>query len=379
MAKKNEEQEELNEGLFDAFKFLDEPIPSSVTEKKKSKEETPDEDLEKLRLEAEAKALEESEKAANTKSNKKPVTEEPTEEVEEEIIEEEVEEIKSSGIKEFAKYMADKGILDFNEEEFEDSEDGLEKVVVNTVKKGINEYKSSIPEDGQKFLEFIENGGNPQDFHKLYYSDASFEDFDISEEENGKYVIKQGLEAEGYTPEDIEEELENIERLGNWEKKAQLHLKKLQKAEKLQKETLLEAQKSYAKKQEEERVEQWDKFKKGLFDKEQIGGFKWTSKMKSDTWDYMAKPVDKKTGKSQMQIDQENNPDAQYMYAYLLKNKWDAKSLERQVESKQVSKLRSKLENYTNSGAKVRTTIKENNRVESKEAGFSAFKEYLNQ
>ena len=75
--------------------------------------------------------------------------------------------------------------------------------------------------------------------------------------------------------------------------------------------------------------------------------------MKQDLWDYMAKPVNKKTGLTQYQIDSQENEDARYMFAYLLKNKWDIKSLEKQVETKTVSKLKSKLSNYTDSRNKL--------------------------
>ena len=204
--------------------------------------------------------------------------------------------------------MANKGILDYEEtdEDIEDSEDGLEKVVVKTVENGINKYKQSFPEDAQKFLEFVENGGNPADFHKYYYTDASFENFDITDEDNQKYVIREALRIEGYSEEEIEDEIKDTEDLGKLDKKASVHLKKLQKIEKEQKEQLLEAQKQYAKQQEEARQKEWENFKNGLYEKESIGGFKINKKTKDDIWDYMTKPVDKKTGITQYQKDMQD-------------------------------------------------------------------------
>jgi hypothetical protein len=192
-------------------------------------------------------------------------------------------------------------------------------------------------------------------------------------------VIKAGLTSEGYSEDEIEEELADIDKLGNWEKKAKVYLKKLQAAEKEQKEALVEAQKQHAKRIDDENKAQFEAFKKGLFDKDSIAGFKFTPKLKTDLWDYMTKVVNKKTGETQYLIDSKSNEDARYMFAYLLKNKWDVKSLERQVSSKEVSKLRGKLANYSDSGAKAKSVLRERVKEASNDGNFSAFKDFLNQ
>ena len=176
--------------------------------------------------------------------------------------------------------MAAKGLLDLDDEDKIESEEDLEKIQEKTIRNGINSYKQSIPEDGQKFLEFLENGGRPQDFHKYYYSDSSFAEFSLDSEENQKYIVEEALKLEGYSDEEIEDEISDAIDLGKLEKKATVHLKKLQKIEAQNKERLIEAQKEYAKQQEELRAQNWDNFKKGLFEKEQIAGFKMGAKMK---------------------------------------------------------------------------------------------------
>lgn len=388
--------EENNEDLFGAFKFIDDQIPEpqkkadddekvKKVSKKQTKDEKSEEELEAIRLEAEEKALLEAKRATEKAASKK--QDNPDESDEEFDNEDFVDnsndnsDDESGTFKEFAKHMSDKGILDFDEETFKDEDDSeelLEKVVEKTVENKIKEWKGSYPEDAQKFLEFVENGGNPADFHKYYYKEVSFKDYDLSTEESAKAVIKLGLEAEGYSSEEIDEELEDIERLGTWEKKAKLHLKKLQKIEDEQKEAIVEAQKKYAKEQEELSKKQWEDFKKGLYDRDSIGGFKLTNKLKDEIWDYMTKPIDKKTGITAYQKDSQENEDARYMFAYLLKNKWNIKSLEKQITTKEVSKLRSKLSNYTDKGAKMKSHLSDR-AADSNGVGFSAFKEYLNQ
>lgn len=340
------------ENPFEGFDFLDAPAPAGT----KKTEEASD-DLSPEEIEAIEKAAKEQAKPKD-KSTKKEEKEEGEEKEEDEekpekesLIEE--EEDNSNPLEEYARHMAAKGLLDLDEEDKVETEEDLEALQAKTIKNGIESYKQSIPEDGQKFLEFLENGGNPADFHKYYYSDASFADYPLDSEENQKYIVTEALKLEGYTDEEIEDEINDAIDLGKLEKKASTHLKKLQKLEAQNKERLIEAQKEYAKQQEELRKQEWENFKNGLFNKEQIAGFKMTPKMKQEIWDYMSKPVNKKTGLTQYQIDSKENEDARYMFAYLLKNKWDIKSLEKQVETKTVSKLKSKLSNYTDSRTKL--------------------------
>ncbi len=360
---------------FEAFLKMDEPI---VAKKEVTKEDDKEkEDKAAELLEAEAKKQE----AAKKSTKEVPEDKEETEEEDKEDSADNNKEDDSGIFKTLIAEQVEKGVLNIpNLDEIEDSEEGLDKAIKLTVQNEVEGWKSSLPEDGQKFLEYITNGGKPEDFHKYYYNDGlgSFEDFKIEDNiENQKYVISQSLELEGFTEEEIKEELQDIEDMDKLAPKAAIHLKKLQKIEKENKKNLLEAQKAYAAEQETKRTKEWDEFKKGLYDKDTIAGFKFTQKMKDDTWEYMTKPLNKKTGETQYQKDSKENEDVRYLFAYLLKNKYDIKSLERQIESKTVSKIKDKLTNYT--ATKVKTPankVKAENEREG--SSFTAFKEFLN-
>lgn len=376
MAKKVETKETLD-STFEGFKFLD-----SNTDIVKDD----------VLSEDEIKLIEDAAKAnagiASKEDDGKPNPEEgeeskgkedlkkETTDSKEEVFKQTEEQTNVNPYLEFASYMNEKGILYIDENEKIESEEDLERITANTVKKEVENYKNSLPEDGQKFLDFIQNGGNPSDFHKYYYQETSFKDFDLESEENQKYVVEQALKLEDYSDEEIKEEIELLEDAGRLEKKAQTFLKRLQKVEDEQKQTLLEAQKKYAKEQEDKRIQEWDQFKKGLFDKDAIGGFKITPKVKNDLWDYMTKPVDKKTGETQYQKDSISNEDARYVFAYLLKNKWDVSSLEKMVETKKVGELKSKLSGFTDSRNKQRGPS--TNVVREEDNPFSGFKKYIN-
>lgn len=360
MTKKIETEEEV-ENVFEGFNFLNNPVVKQLKGKKeeKVKEVDKEENSEELLSEEELTALEVSAEEIKTKGKTTSKVKEESEEIKEEEIKEE-----TSLFTDFAKLLSEEGIADLEDEDKFETEKDLVKVVDRKIKNGIANDRAKLPEDGQKFLEFLDAGGRPSDFHKYYYGDATFEDFDITSDENKKHVITEALKLEEYTDEEIAAELIDYEDLGKLDKKAEVYLKKLQRIEKQNQKLLLDTQKAYAKEQEDKRIAEWDEFKKGLFDKDTIGGFKMTPKMKEDTWSYMTKIVDKKQGLTQMQLDDKENKDARYIYAYLLKNKWDMKSLEKQVETKQVSKLRDKLSNYTDTRTKLKSP---KNKIEMEE------------
>lgn len=367
------ETEEEVENVFDGFNFLNDSIPKSISKKSATKKsETKEVETTSDLTEEDLAALEQAKNEFDGKAKKAVVEDDDNSEEE---AEEELEESKTNEFSGFAQFLAEEGILELDDDDKVETEKDLSRVVDKTIKTGIDKWKKAIPEDGQKFLEFIEAGGKPADFHKYYYGEASFEDFDISSDENKKYVIKEALKLEDYTEEEIEAELTDYEDLGKLDKKAEAYLKKLQKIEKQNQAILLETQKAYAKEQEEKRLQEWKEFEKGLFDKDEIGGFKMTPKMKQDTWDYMTKVVDKKTGETQYQKDSRENKDARYIFAYLLKNKWDIKALEKQVETKQVSKLRDKLTNYTDTRSKIKSPKRDVDRDDiDTDNPFSGFK-----
>ncbi len=374
MAKETTEEVE---NMFEGFNFLNNTVPKAVSKKDK----TPDKAAEKASEESDElsaddlAAITASElefKNKKTSSSKEEESEEEQEEDNSKKQKESEDNDDSNEFGGFAKFLEEEGLLEIEEGDEFKSEKDLSKAWSKSVKKGIESDRSKLPEDGQKFLEFLDGGGKPSDFHKYYYGDASFEDFDISSDENKKYVITEALKLEDYTQEEIDAELADYEDLGKTDKKAEIYLKKLQKIEKQNQTLLLDTQKAYAKEQETKRTEEWDEFKKGLFDKDTIGGFKMTPKMKEDTWGYMTKVVDKKLGVTQYQIDSNENKDARYIFAYLLKNKWDVKSLEKQVETKQVSKLKDKLSNYSDTRTKIKSP-KSNLEMDS-ESGDNPFK-----
>lgn len=280
---------------------------------------------------------------------------------------------ETSGIKEFTKNLYDKGILDFNDEdeEFEDNEEGIEKLINKTVQNRIDKWAEDLPEDYAKMLEFVQSGGTPKQFLEVYYGNHSWNEFKIDNEEAQKVAIRESLRLSGESEEDITDMIDEWEVNGTLEKRAKPAIAKLQKNESAQKEELVRIQKEQAAKQASEQREYWDNFKKDLFAKEDVSGFKLTPKVKEKLWDFMT-AVDKRTGKTGYQEAVEKNKDSSLLFALQAMQGFDISKLEKQVETKVSSKYSAMFKNYAKD---TKSRISGGSTEEYQESNpFSAFK-----
>lgn len=322
--------------------FTDETTEVQPVKKEEEEKET----TEVIETGGEAKKTEETPEAKVEKKEEKEEKTETTETQEE-------EENQDNGLQTFAAWLNDKGVVELEEGKTVESEEDLQEVISTTINKGIEKYKNSHPEEVQKFIEFVDNGGNPRDFHRLYYEEASWKDADIENESHQEEIIRATYSKAGMDKDDIESQIQDLKDLGKLDSLAKKMLPKLIAEEDKDKQSLLEAQKEYQNRQKELAKKQWDDFKDNLFKKEEVNGFKLTPKLKTDLWDYMTK-VDKKTGKTALQNHNETNQDAQILYAYLAMNNWDISKLEKQVKTKVTSELQKVLKNVTDNRSKLK-------------------------
>lgn len=279
----------------------------------------------------------------------------------------------------FGDYLHNEGLISLEEGKKIESEDDLRGAIQNEIKSGVENYISSKPEDVQRFLEFVDAGGNPRDFHQLYYESRSWSDIDPSKESNQELIVREALALSGWDEEDIEAEITDKKDLGKLESLAEKFHKKLISAEVQNKQALIEAQKELDRKHQEEVKKQWTEFKDNFYNMEDLNGFKLNSKMKDDLWNFMSKP-DRKTGKTGLQLHNETNTKAQYLYAYLAYNNWDITKLEKQVKNKVVSELADKLKKTSTGDSRNKISKGTNNNLndENKTNNFSSFRQALN-
>jgi len=326
--------------------------------------------------------VEDTKKVEAPKKTEAKKTEEPTKEVEEPELDapntEAGEPAEENGISAFYSWATDQGLVESIEEGKKvETEDDLKEVISTTIKKGIEEYKTSHPEEVQHFIDFVDNGGNPRDFHKLYYEQRSWRDIDTKSEENQELIVRAAYKESGWDEEDINSQVSDLKDLGKLEALSEKLHKKLIAGEDEDKKTMLEAQKEYQARQAAEAKKQWDDFKENIYKKEEVQGFKLTPKVKDDLWNFMTK-VDKKTGKTPLQVHNETNTDAQVLYAYLAMNNWDISKLEKQVKTKVTSELSKKLKNVTDTRSKISGGSSDGFASEKGKNNFSAFKSIVN-
>jgi len=283
---------------------------------------------------------------------------------------------ESSNLKVFASWLGEKGLVDYDEETFEDSEDGLKKLMSSTVEREVENYKKSLPEDVHRLVEFIEAGGDPKNYMDTYYGQASWNDFKVDDEESQKTVLREYLKALGEDEDEITETLDTYEVSGILEKKSKAALNKLQVSEKEYQNQVFESQKKYDAEQKVIAKKQYDDFKADLYAKEDLQGFKLTPKVKDNLWDFIMKPD--KTGKTGLQKHNETNTNSQYMYAYLAMNDWDLSKLEQKVKTKVHSDLASRLSNTKDSRSKIKSGQSDGFADQRANNNFSAFRNALN-
>ena len=261
---------------------------------------------------------------------------------------ESVENEETSAFKEFTKNLYQKGVLDFDDtdEDFEESEEGIEKLVNKTVGNRITKWVNDLPPDYSKFLEFVQSGGRPKDFLNVYYGNHSWESFDIEDENKQALAVEESLRLSGEDEDEIRDMVDEWRDNGTLEKRAKSALVKLQKNEAIQKQEIVEIQKQQAVKQKEAQKQYWDGFKNDLFSRENIKGFKLTPKLKEKLWDHMT-AIDRGTGKTAYQNSIDNNNEASLLFALQSMLDFDISKLEKQVETKVSNKFGKMLKNYS--------------------------------
>lgn len=351
MSKNKEEQ---IENPFDAFDILkgnfvppsdkDDDVISGddklITDEVEDEIEDPEKESLKKGDEALKKVIEQQSKA--NKSNTQETIEEDSEEDSEEIVD---NNNQSNGFIDAIRELREKGILEFDSDDIEDSEEGLEKSIQETVNNKIKNHIASFGEEALDFLAFIEAGGDPKQFIGTYYGNDSWEDYKIDSESSQKVAVRESLRLAGETPEDIEDMITEFEENGTLEKRAKSAIVKLQKVEKEQKAQLVEAQKQRDAEEKAANQKYWNDFKSDLDKREDIKGFKVTPKVKDDLWKFMT-VIDKSSGKTAYQKAVEENQDSSLLFAYLAMKNFDISKLEKQVTNKAASKVAGLIKNY---------------------------------
>ena len=262
---------------------------------------------------------------------------------------------EGSAYRAFAEFLGEQGVVEFNPDTFEASPTGLAKTIQTTINKEVDAYKSALGADSQKFIEYLENGGDPLKYiqAKASLNYMKMDDKSIDGNENmQRDVLKDLLSKDGYTEVEIEEKVKDYEDAGIMEREAQRALKRLKTIQQREDIDLVENQK----KQRQSEIKAYDTYisqlETNLSKKQEIGGFPITERDKSGLFAYMTKPVDKE-GRTQLIIDTSSDPDMQLNLAYAAYKKFNFSSIKKDAVTKATSSLRDTLGRFTDTRQKL--------------------------
>lgn len=273
--------------------------------------------------------------------------------------------------KALANVLAEEGVIDYEDsEEDEDSIDVISKAVVNTAKNMLSEYKESLPDEGKKFLDYLEKGGDPSKYIEKI-STTSVLDLDIEDESNQKRIITEYLKKSEFDDDEIKEMLEDYEDGLILEKQAKIAAKKLEKIYAKEKEALIARQEQEIKQREEQYKQHIKSIEDTIDNSNDIAGINISKADKKALKSYLLDTD--KSGSTQWAKDlKEGGVKSQLALAYLQMKKFNLDQLKKEAATKVTKKYKDIFDNKN-------TTVKGRSKsVEETDAGdISAFRSFL--
>ena len=269
---------------------------------------------------------------------------------------ESTEEEELNPIRVFAELQRDQGLIDFNDDDFEDSEEWLLGRVQETINEKVKEYKDNMPDEIKYLLENYEAGVNMYDLLNIGATEQSYEKIteDSLKDNLGlqKMLVKDLLAKSGWSEERIARKLERYEDTGVLQDEAEDALASLKEIQVQEKENLIKTQKE-EQKQRVQAHEQWlVELKDHIGKKEEIlPGFKLSPKDKDNLYKGITK-LDRQ-GKNEIMRLREKDPEFDLKIAYLATVlKWDFSAFERQSTTKSTRKLADAIKSTKKTGSR---------------------------
>lgn len=329
---------------FDQFKFdvFTPPGEEEKVELTDLSDITEDEEIETIIETNKAKAKKteevEVEEEEEEEEGVEPVDPAPTNTEEKEETELEV------SYKPLIESLAEKGILKSVEdwEQFEDTDEGLEKVITETVKDLVEDYKASLPDVVRELTEYVELGGDAGTFLQAKANVSTLNNLEIDSEENQEKVVRAYLANQDWAAEDIDEAIEDYKDSMILEKEAKRALTKLKKVAEKEEQELITRQKQIEEQQRLEYENYLTSIKSKIKESKDIAGLPISEKDKQSFITYLTK-VDK-NGETEytkdLAKDYMNNSLA---LAYFKFKNFNFETIEKKAEQKVVKSLKNKM------------------------------------
>jgi hypothetical protein len=278
----------------------------------------------------------------------------------------------------FASFLDEKGILNLGDKKIESEED-LTEAWQDSVGSAVSEWKSSLGQDSQKFIDYLEQGGDPQNYiqKKASFNYLKTTDAQVQGDETiQKNILRDLLTREGYDLQEITDKVKDYEDSGLLEKESMRAFKKLKGIEAQEDNGIVEGQKQENIKRQEAYKQYLGTLQSMINQKSDIAGFPISENQKKALYEYMTRPSTEINGQpaTKLQSDINGDPDGQLKMAWLYMNKFDFTKFKKKAESSAASGLRESLGRYTDSREKASRV----SNVGNEKVDMNIFKKNLN-
>jgi len=314
-------------------------------------DELPEEKKEEVKVEKseeDDKAVEDEAPAVEEKDSEEPVSEK-----EEESSDEEDE---GDALRVFAELQREKGLIDYNDDEFEGNEEWLLAKVEDTVNSKVQDYKDSMPSEIKYLLDNYEDGVPLNNLLNMQSQEQVYESITLESVEKSealqKNLVKDLLMKSGWSEERANKKIQRYEDAGVLYEEAEEALSSLVDVQKQQKEDYVVKQKE-EQKQRIQAHEQWlGDLKDHITKKEEIlPGFTLSVKDKDNLYKGITK-LDK-NGENEIMRLRKKDPEFDLKIAYLATVlKWDFSAFERQSTTKSTRKLAAAIKSTKKTGSR---------------------------
>jgi hypothetical protein len=294
-----------------------------------------------------------------------PTTDTDPKPAEEEEVEEEEEEIESEddefSFKPILDTLADQEVIWFDpEKEYTDDEEGLKEVFRDTAKKEYENFVAELPEDEKMFYDLIKSGASFRTAQEVA-NEVDFKFVDPEVADNQVLLITDHLTQMGYSKEDIEDKITELEDLGKLDREAKVAHKFLLKAQETSIAARVEADKratAEAKRKEEEAVE---RLKSDISKTKEIAGFKISAKENKE----LLEAIFEKSKKGDVRADKvktayynivDKNPELALQVAYMVSKDFKFDDIERKAVTKVTQTLKKAVSNFKDNNAVSKST-----------------------
>jgi hypothetical protein len=248
-----------------------------------------------------------------------------------------------------AQELVDSGLLHADpEKEYSSGQDMLNEILEDTIEKKYKDRFSALGDTGVNFLKHLEAGGSPETFIQVA-SSVDYSRIDVEDKDNQSALIAEYLEKQSYTKEEIEEELNTLNDLGEEKvlKKAQIAHRYLVNEQEKEKQRILnedikKAEQAKLKAQSER--EALEKNMSEYVGKEIMKGFKVSKQDVENLKNYIFKAD--KNGETEYTKNHKLDPNRAIKLLLLDMKNFNLSNIENSVKTEKAKNLKKALSNY---------------------------------